>query len=114
MAINRGEVWLVDLDPTEGDEMQKRRPAVIVSTDTARGLKLRIIVPLTSWSPAFTGLPWLVRIEATTQNGLTKTSAANTFQVRSLSVTRFGRQLGELEEQDLAEVIDALKEVIGA
>lgn len=105
---------MVDFDPSQGDEIQKRRPAVIISTDTARGLHLRIIVPLTSWKPHFADRPWLVRIEATTQNGLTETSAASPFQVRSVSVTRFRRQLGELDEQDLAEVIDALKEVIGA
>ncbi|GIV65215.1 MAG: hypothetical protein KatS3mg046_475 [Bellilinea sp.] len=45
--MRRGEVWLVNLDPTLGAEMRKTRPAVIVSSDLVGILPLRIIVPLT-------------------------------------------------------------------
>lgn len=50
--IRRGEVWLVDLgDPNQvqGDEMYKRRPCVVVSPDFIGKLRLRVVVPLTTW-----------------------------------------------------------------
>lgn len=43
----RGEVWLVNLNPTIGAEMQKTRPAVIVNDDAIGILPLKVIVPVT-------------------------------------------------------------------
>ena len=45
----RGEVWLVDLNPTRGQEIQKRRPVVVLSADPIGSLGLRIVVPLTGY-----------------------------------------------------------------
>ena len=41
----RGEVWLINLDPTMGAEIRKTRPAVIVSSDAVGVLPLRVVVP---------------------------------------------------------------------
>jgi mRNA interferase MazF len=41
----RGEVWLVQLDPTRGQEIQKTRPAVVISADILGAIPMRI----TSW-----------------------------------------------------------------
>lgn len=47
--MKRGEVWWVNFDPAVGGEIQKERPAVIVSNDIANGLLNRVqVVPLTS------------------------------------------------------------------
>jgi hypothetical protein len=47
--MKRGEVWWVDFDPALGSEIKKRRPAIIVSNDSAnRNLSRVIVVPLTS------------------------------------------------------------------
>ncbi|NLT75028.1 MAG: type II toxin-antitoxin system PemK/MazF family toxin, partial [Planctomycetes bacterium] len=47
--MNRFEVWLVNLDPTIGSEIQKTRPAVIVSPDELnKHLRTVIVVPLTT------------------------------------------------------------------
>lgn len=43
----RGEIWLVDFDPTTGSEIGKRRPAVVVGIDGVGRLPLRIVVPVT-------------------------------------------------------------------
>ncbi|MBU0732774.1 MAG: type II toxin-antitoxin system PemK/MazF family toxin, partial [Proteobacteria bacterium] len=43
----RGEVWLINLDPTLGSEIKKTRPAVIVNDDAIGILPLKVIVPIT-------------------------------------------------------------------
>lgn len=109
--MNRSEVWLIQLDPTVGDEIGKARPAVIVNDDSVGYLDLRVVVPLTGWKDHFARSPWMVRIDPDSSNGLTKTSAADAFQVRSLSVRRFVRQLGRLSETQIEQIKVALAAV---
>ena len=47
--MRRGEVWLINLDPTIGAEIKKTRPAVIVNDDAIGILPLKVIVPVTEW-----------------------------------------------------------------
>lgn len=54
----------------------------------------------------------MVRIEPNAENNLTKTSAVDTFQVRSLSQERFVRQIGTLSETTMEEITVALATVI--
>jgi mRNA interferase MazF len=44
--IKRGEVWLVDLNPTQGQELQKTRPVVIISSDLFDTISLKIAIPI--------------------------------------------------------------------
>jgi len=104
----RGEIWLVNLDPTIGAEIKKTRPAVVVSSDSIGKLPLRIIVPITEWQPHFTQSPWLVRLDAEPANGLSKTSAADSFQVRCVSVRRLARRLGSIPVLKLKEITAAV------
>ena len=47
--MRRGEVWLVDLDPSEGHEQRGRRPVLIVSPDAFNKLtKVPVVLPITS------------------------------------------------------------------
>jgi mRNA interferase MazF len=108
----RGEIWRVRFNPTVGDEIQKTRPAVLISADGLAGLKLRLVVPITGWKPAFSDIPWLVQIHPSVQNGLTKVSAANPLQTRSVSVERFSEKVGVLEAETLEEVILALEIIV--
>jgi mRNA interferase MazF len=112
MAQSRGEIWLVNLDPTIGDEIRKTRPAIIVSREAIGVLALRIIVPITSWQPRFQGCDWLVRLDPDDVNGLDKPSAADTFQVRSIATRRFVRLVGRLTASDLERVSEGLKTVL--
>jgi mRNA interferase MazF len=107
----RGEVWLVSLDPTIGDEIRKVRPAVVMSRDALGILALRVAVPITAWQDRFKGCDWLVRIEPDPQNGLDKPSAADTFQVRSVSARRFIRRMGRLSDGDVVRLTEGLKVV---
>ena len=57
---SRGDIWLVDFDPSVDAEIRKIRPALVVSLDAIGRLPLRIIVPITTGSrsiPAFRGSP---------------------------------------------------------
>ena len=45
----RGEIWLLNLDPTVGAEIQKTRPGIIVSDNSIGILPLKVIVPVTDW-----------------------------------------------------------------
>jgi len=99
---------MVDFDPTQGAEMTKRRPAVVVSSAAVGLLPLRIVVPITEWDPKYAGHPWLVEIKSTQQNGLSKDSAADAFQVKSVSTSRFKRRLGTLTAQQLDDISAAV------
>ena len=111
MTISKGEVWLVNLDPTIGDEIRKMRPAVVVNRDALGILALRVVAPVTGWQDRFQGSDWLVRIDPDSSNNLDKSSAVDTFQVRSISTRRFVRRLGQLNDQDLNRVIEGLRSV---
>ncbi len=47
--MKRGEIWLINLDPTVGSEIRKTRPAVLVQDDAIGILPLRVIVPITDY-----------------------------------------------------------------
>jgi mRNA interferase MazF len=109
----RGEAWRVEFDPARGAEIRKTRPAVVLSVATAGKLPLRVIVPLTEWHPAFARTFWHVKIEPTALNGLSKTSAADTFQVRSFSTERFVEKIGVLTGGQIEAIARAAGEVLG-
>lgn len=110
--MNRGEVWLINLDPTMGAEIRKTRPAIIVNDDAVGVLPLKVIVPITSWKDQYAIAPWMVKLEPNTRNGLRKSSAADAFQVRSLSQKRFVRHLGVLSLEKMTAVTRALARVL--
>ena len=49
MNPRRGEIWLVDLNPTRGAEFRKTRPVVVVSSDEIGVLPIRLVAPITEW-----------------------------------------------------------------
>jgi mRNA interferase MazF len=110
--VNRGDIWLINLDPTVGAEIKKTRPAVIVSDDNIGLLPLKVIVPITDWKDRYSIAAWMVRLDPEPGNGLSKISAADTFQVRSLSKDRFVRPLGKVSNSALLSITQALAIVL--
>jgi mRNA interferase MazF len=110
--MKRGEIWLVNLDPTVGSEIRKTRPAVIVSSDLIGILPLKVVVPLTEWKDRYANAPWMVRIDADEQNCLSKTSAADGLQVRSISHQRLVKRLGVLQNMQVAQIVQAIMNVL--
>ena len=92
--MKQGEIWLIDLDPTKGAEIQKKRPAIIVNDDALGRLPLKVIVPITDWKDRYSIALWMVHIEPNDENGLSKESAADCFQVRSVSQVRLIKKIG--------------------
>ena len=110
--MHRGEVWLVNLDPTIGSEIRKTRPAVIVSSDLIGILPLRVVVPLTEWKDRFATAPWMVRVDSNEQNGLSNTSAADGLQIRSVSEQRLVKRLGNVSNIQIEQIVKAVFNVL--
>ena len=104
----RGEIWLVNFDPTVGNEIQKARPAVVISVDALASPGLRIVVPLTGYQEKHDNFPWCVHLEKNKRNGLSKDSTADAFQVKSVSTKRFIEKKGAVSAATLTEVTSAL------
>ena len=83
--MDRGEIWLINLEPTLGAEINKTRPVIIVNSNSIGKLPLRVVVPLTDWKTHYQLAHWMVKIEPNSKNGLSKVSAADSFQIRSVS-----------------------------
>jgi mRNA interferase MazF len=103
----RGSVKLI-LIPRRSAEIKKKRPAVVISSDSIGRLPLKIVVPITEWKQRYDEFPWHVKIESNDENGLSKISVADTFQVKSISEKRFIRKLGSLDKDQLDEITAAI------
>ncbi len=108
----RGEIWLVNFDPTIGSEIQKTRPAVVVSSDAVGRLPIRLVAPLTDWKVYFAPNIWHVRIDPESANGLTKVSAVDALQLRGMDHQHFLRKLGEVSPVTIEKINLAIATVI--
>ena len=101
---SRGDVYLVQLDPTRGSEIQKTRPCLIVSPDELNDhLQTVIIAPMTTGGQAY---PWRVQCRFQGRTGFV---AAD--QLRTVDVGRLARRLGRLAPNSLAAVLSTLEEM---
>jgi mRNA interferase MazF len=112
-TIRRGEVWLVNFEPSVGTEIQKIRPAVVAQEDGLSILERTIVVPITSWKPIFASYAWMVRLQPTEQNGLKKASCADALQVKSVDNSRFQNYIGRLHSVDMDEIAAAIAFCVG-
>jgi len=112
-TVNRGDIWTIRFDPSEGDEIQKIRPAVVMTAAGAGKMRLQIVVPITNWQPQFSRYFWMIRLAPNPQNGLSKDSAADAFQIKSLSINRFQNQLGAITADQLDEISAAIALCVG-
>ncbi len=101
-VLRRGDVWLVSFDPSLGGEVQKTRPAVILSNDTANALLNRLqVVPISSQ------VARLYPAEAyITVAGERRKAMAD--QITTVAKQRLLRQLGSLSQDDLEAVARAV------
>ncbi|MEW6737742.1 MAG: type II toxin-antitoxin system PemK/MazF family toxin [Acidobacteriota bacterium] len=104
----RGEIWLVDLEPTIGTEIKKRRPAIVVSSDSVGRLPIKLVAPITDWKPHFIPDIWQVRIDPNSSNGLNKISSIDTLQLRGVDTQRFIHKLGQVDDSKLEEIVLAI------
>ena len=107
---SRGEIWIVNLNPTRGREQHGMRPALVVSTDGFNHgrANLVVVVPLTTTRR---GIPLHVQIDPP-DGGVRETSYAMCEAVRSISTDRLQRAWGTVELDTLALVEDRLRVVL--
>lgn len=108
----RGEIWLVNFDPTVGSEIKKIRPALVISSDAAGKLPIKLVAPITDWKPYFAKNFWHVKIEPEIEIGLTKASAIDTLQLRGIDLQRFIRKLGNISNSKMVEITIAILTII--
>src|SRR5262245_38447514 len=99
----RGEVWLVDFDPSIGGEIQKQRPAVIISNDSAnQNLNRVVVIPLTSnVAKLYPGEAYVML------NGQQRKAMSD--QLTTASKLRLLRRMGQLSAADMTDVATAVK-----
>jgi mRNA interferase MazF len=103
----RGEIWVVNLNPTRGREQQGTRPALVLSADTFNQgpAELIVVLPITGTAR---GIPLHVRVDPP-EGGLKKTSYVKCEDIRSVSKGRFGRRWGRVSTATIAEVEDRVR-----
>ena len=128
----RGEIWIVNFNapvtartppagsprsqwPTTGDEINKVRPAVVLSVKAQWERKLHIVVPLRAWQRHFesNNYFWIVKLSPDGVNNLKGDSGADAFQVKSVARERFRRKIGELAPDQLQIVAGTVAFCIG-
>lgn len=101
--MRRGEVWWVDFNPSIGGEIQKVRPAIIVSNDAANKLLNRVqVVPVTSNNAKCYPCEAYVEIEG-------KLCKAMADQIATVSKQRLKSKICRISEQNALEVERAIK-----
>ena len=108
----RGEIWQIDLDPTVGVEIQKVRPVVVVSSDAAGRLPIKLIAPITGWDVRYSQNFWHVKIIPNAKNGLSKDSAVDLLQARGVDTSRFIKKLGRLEAGVMENIAAAMAALV--
>ena len=101
--IHRFEIWLVQLDPTQGSEIKKTRPCVIISPDEMSPLKTAIIAPMTS-----KGFDFPTRIPCTFKG---KKGLILLDQLRAVDKSRLLQKLGVITSKTQKNIINCLEEI---
>ena len=106
-TVSRGEVHLIELDPTRGSQIRKTRPCLIVSPDELNHhLQTVVVAPMTTGGHAY---PWRVPCRVRNRPGFVATD-----QLRTIDRERLVRRLGRLNPGSLASVLAALQEMFAA
>lgn len=100
----QNDIWLINLDPTLGSEIQKTRPAIIINDNSIGKLPLKVIVPITEWKDRYEIAPWLIKLNPDNQNHISKTSAIDYFQIRCVSEKRFVTKIGTINKKIADEI----------
>lgn len=102
--VKRGEIWLVNLDPTVGSEIQKTRPCVVISPPEMHDhLRTAMIAPMTTGShPA----PFRIAVRHGGKAGLILLD-----QIRAIDKARLVKRSGMLNVATLSAALATLREV---
>jgi mRNA interferase MazF len=102
----RGEIWLVNWNPSRGSEQAGRRPALVIQNNIGNENAATTIVAAISGSLKL--YPMNVLIEPN-ESGLQETSIVNTSQILTVSKLRLEKKLGKLARDKMEQVDKAIK-----
>lgn len=106
----RGDIWLVSLDPTQGSEVKKTRPCLVLSRDEFNKKAGTVtIIPITSGPSRYT--MWEVDLDK--KSGLVESSHIVIPQIRVAAKERLKKYLGKITGEKLGEVEDKLLFYLG-
>lgn len=101
--VTRGEIWLVNLDPTVGSEIRKTRPCVVVSPAEMHGhLRAVIVAPMTTGSRA---APFRIGVAHGGRKGLILLD-----QLRTVDKARLTKKLGAVSANTMKSTLATLRE----
>src|SRR5438309_2743775 len=114
MAIQRGEVYFVNLNPVQGREQAGHRPVVVISINAINRLPLVVTVVVgTKGENVLRDYPTNVRVSAA-ESGLPMETVFLCFQLRSLDPGRFaGPPAGEVSRAVLERIETAIRHCLG-
>ena len=105
-SLKRGEIWWVRLDPTQGSEIKKTRPCVILTHDTLNQLrKTVVVIPLSSAAQAHP--PVSIAFQA---GGKTATAVID--QIRAVAKHRLESKIGNMQPEALDLIAEALNRIL--
>jgi len=107
MPIERGEVYWVAFDPSVGGEIQKTRPAIVLSNNAANLALNRVqVVPITSKTDRLYPGEALIELKGEKRKAMAS-------QLATASKVRFGSKLGVLRADDMTRVEAAIAVQLG-
>lgn len=107
MDLCRGDVWWVDLEPTRGSEINKKRPCVILSVDVLNQRRRTVVVVPLSTSPTVRP-PLTVAVVAAG-----RPAVAVMDQIRATAKERFVNRICVLTALEMEALEDGLREILG-
>ncbi len=108
-TILRGEIRWADLSPTRGHEQAGLRPVLILSHDIFNERSGTVIAVAITSQPQRAGFPLTLELRT---GGMPKQSWVKISQIRTLSVERIGKVIGRASQEEMAQVIEGLNEII--
>ena len=109
--ILRGEIYWADLNPTRGHEQAGIRPVVIISHDVFNNRSGTVIAMAITSQIQRAGFPLTHEL---TSGNLPKRSWVKISQVRTISISRLDKKIGQIDPEELSIIIDGLNEIISS
>ena len=107
MDLKRGEIWWIDLEPTQGGEIKKTRPGAILTVNALnKARRTVVIIPLSG--SAQPRPPIVVAAPSAGNN-----SVAVCDQIRAVDKNRLLGKIGDLSKSDLDAISSGMKQILG-
>jgi mRNA interferase MazF len=101
--MNRGDVWWVNLEPSIGGEIEKKRPAIIISNNAANKFLNRVqVIPITSYTDRLFPSEAYITVAG-------KKGKAMADQLATISKQRLSKCIGSISDDEMNMVVEAIK-----